>query len=404
MTTYNAESRTWSRKSDPKSDIIPSESYIGKAVLKRLQASDPERIVEVNHDTDECFSVSDVLKNTVTIAMNLNDLNLKVGDIVALYCRHNSYISSLAYGCYLNGTPWCPFDTMSDDLDYLLDYIMPTVLIYDEEFKPKVKETLQRLKLSCITHELVFGNPSSTNSVENVLLKKQDISGFIPKDLSPYGSSDQVIACISFTSGSTGKPKAVPIKNTMFVYEINGLADVPLLKHPNTNIISFSSIRWISQLALMLATVFFDIRRTSTGRYPDHVLICETIHKRKPTAVFVSTSMYFHVLEHFERSKEYDFSSLEYIIFGGEPFCTSLQSRFHDLIPDVRIFQGYGMTECGGTIALQSDLGSLNGGHLKKGFSIRIVDENGEKVSYDIRNSSNQRNSCISWILKKRNM
>lgn len=265
-------------------------------------------------------------------------------------------------------------------MDYLLDYLKPTIFIYDEEFSPKVKESLARLNLSCIKHKLVFGNPSAANSVHNVLLKTQDISSFKPKDLSQFGSPSNVIACISFTSGSSGRPKAVPITSDMFVYEINGFD--PIIIDSMTNVITFSSVRWISQLVLMFLPVFFNVRKTSSGLDVNTANISKIIHKRRPTAVFFCSSMCYAVMDYYFKSQVYDFNSVKLIICGGEHIDKSLLPKLQRMIPNVRLLKTYGMTECGGTIAGNSNLGSnINGGHLKKGFTIRIVDEDGSNVA-----------------------
>lgn len=110
MTTFNTQDKTWTTYADPKYDFLPMGSYLGESVLKKLQESKPEKVAEYNHDANEAVTIKDILDRTITVAGNLKDLGITSKDTIALFSRHNSYISSIAFGCYLNGSPWCPFD------------------------------------------------------------------------------------------------------------------------------------------------------------------------------------------------------------------------------------------------------------------------------------------------------
>lgn len=258
-----------------------------------------------------------------------------------------------------------------------MGYIRPTILIYDEEFKKEVKDSLNRLEM-CVK-ELIFGNPTLESSVENVLLKPQNIKSFVPKDLSKLKSADHLISCISFTSGSTGVPKAVPITHSMFINQINAVAYLD--EFNSKNIMSPSGIRWIAQLFIMFLPIFLNTKKTFSGKNPDPVNMCDAIHKWKVSAILTANSMLKAIFNHYESTPGYDFSSLEYLLSGGEPPCASMKSRFIEILPTIKISQGYGITECGGAIAFHN--GNINGGPLNRGFSCKIVDENGNNVGHN---------------------
>lgn len=111
MTTFNSENNTWTRYGDPSSDVIPMGSYLGTAILKKLEESDPNRIAEFHHDTNESVTIQEIHERTITVARNLLNLGIGKNDIIGLFSRQNSYTSSIAFGSYLNGSSWCPFDT-----------------------------------------------------------------------------------------------------------------------------------------------------------------------------------------------------------------------------------------------------------------------------------------------------
>lgn len=261
-------------------------------------------------------------------------------------------------------------------MDYLLDYIKPTIFIYDQEFLPEVKKSLERVKLN--TRELIFGNPSAPNSVEKVLLKPQVLSKFVPKDLTKIQPADNLIACISFTSGSTGVPKAVPLTHSMFVLQVNAIAETN--EFNSENMMSPSGIRWIAQLYIMLLPIFLGTKKTFSGQNPDPVNMCDAIHKWKVTSILTANSMLKSIVNHYESTPGYDFSSLKYFLSGGETPCASMRKRFKEILPHVKVTQGYGITECSGAIALYSGIENINGGPLCRGFSCKIVDDDGNSV------------------------
>lgn len=120
MATFNPSDNTWSNFADPKDDFFPMGSYLGEAILKKLAEYDPERVAEYNHDTNEVVTMKDIYERTIAVAENLKDLLKGPDDVVAFYSRHNSYISSITFGCYLNGNPFSAFDTFDQGKILLL--------------------------------------------------------------------------------------------------------------------------------------------------------------------------------------------------------------------------------------------------------------------------------------------
>lgn len=265
-------------------------------------------------------------------------------------------------------------------LDSIFDYIRPTILIYDKEFELEVKGSLKRLQLKEIRKTLIYGDPSSENSFEKVLLKKQDIFDFQPPDLSQYGSPDELTASIYFSSGTTGRSKGIKISHSLLVNEINGLLACPELSDPTLNILGLSALRWITQLYIMIIPIFYGSKRTITGKDPDPVNICRAIDKWNVTTIAGTNQILNSVFNNYSKSFDYNFSSVQVILTGGESPCKSINERINKILPNVVITYGYGVSECGGAIALQNDLGYLNGGHILRGFSARVVDENGTNI------------------------
>lgn len=214
------------------------------------------------------------------------------------------------------------------------------------------------------------------------MLKPLDISKFVPKDLTKVQTPDNLIASMVFTAGSTGLPKAALITHSMFVNQINALTDIEELR--TDNIMSTSAIRWISQLYIMFLPFVLGTTKTFSGKKSDPANICDAIQKWKVSAILSFGSNLMSIMKYYEECGSYDFSSMRYLISGGEAPCASMNKRFKEIMPSIKILQGYGITECGGGIAAQSNLSSVNGGPLCKGFSCKIVDENGNNVDHNV--------------------
>lgn len=109
-TTFDSVNRVWSNPANPEEDEISLESFLGTVILKKLEESNGDRIAEYNHDTGDLITIRTLHEGTITAAKNMQNLGIGKDDIVAIYARHNSYITKIAFACYVLGVPWCPLD------------------------------------------------------------------------------------------------------------------------------------------------------------------------------------------------------------------------------------------------------------------------------------------------------
>lgn len=96
-------------------------SFLGTVILKKLEESNGDRIAEYNHDTGDLITIRKLHEGTITVARNMQNLGIGKDDIVAIYARHNSYITKIAFACYILCVPWCPLDYVQG---FLLTYII----------------------------------------------------------------------------------------------------------------------------------------------------------------------------------------------------------------------------------------------------------------------------------------
>lgn len=113
MTEYDPKTKIWSHKSDSSKDVVPMGSYIGEALFKRFREADSHKIVEINGDTLEKWTIGNIHHGTIIAAKNLQELGIGPDDKLAFFSRFNSKITSIVCACYTLGIPFCPLDVMN---------------------------------------------------------------------------------------------------------------------------------------------------------------------------------------------------------------------------------------------------------------------------------------------------
>lgn len=259
---------------------------------------------------------------------------------------------------------------MTDDLEYLFDYIEPTILITDKEFE----EEMDLVCYEGLRKKIVFGVDA-----EEILLKPQHIKQFVlPKSFEK--SPDELVACMILTSGTTGKPKVSLISHSMLINCINALK-FSKFNSPRDKLVGTSGIRWISHINRMLAAIFYQSPQIFTGKDPDACNIAEIIEKFKGTTLIAPNSFLQFLFDYLKKNQGHDLSSLMAILNGGETPMTSVNQRWEQQFPGLVALNGYGMTEIGGLIAVNgSETLGINGGEIHGGFQVRVVGEDGETL------------------------
>jgi acyl-coenzyme A synthetase/AMP-(fatty) acid ligase len=170
---------------------------------------------------------------------------------------------------------------------------------------------------------------------------------------------------ILFSSGSTGKSKAA-------VHDF-----VPLLEKFTTprhsmraiTFLLFDHIGGINTLLYNLANGGCVV--TVQDRTPDSV--CAAIAKHRAQLLPTSPT-FINLMLVSEAYKRHDLSTLEMVTYGTEVMPESTLKRFHELFPQIRLLQTYGLSEVG---ILRSKSKSSDSLWVKvggEGFETRVVD------------------------------
>ena len=170
---------------------------------------------------------------------------------------------------------------------------------------------------------------------------------------------------ILFSSGSTGESKAA-------VHDITGILEKFKIRRNTLRTITFllyDHIGGVNTMFYILSNAGCII--TVEDRNPDKVL--RQIEKYKAELLPTSPTFLNLVLLS-EAYKNYDISSLKTITYGTEPMPEITLKRFHELFPDIKMQQTYGLSELG---ILRSKSKSSDSLWVKiggEGFETRVVE------------------------------
>ena len=110
---------------------------------------------------------------------------------------------------------------------------------------------------------------------------------------------------------------------------------------------------------------------------------CETVERERVSHTVLVPTM-INMLTQFSELKKYDLTSLERLAYGGSPMAPELIHRTREVLPHVKLVQGYGLSETGFLTGLQdhehTGTGSCLVGAPCPGIDVRVVDQSGKEV------------------------
>ena len=170
---------------------------------------------------------------------------------------------------------------------------------------------------------------------------------------------------VLFSSGSTGKSKAA-------VHDLNGILEkfkVPRHSLRSITFLLYDHIGGVNTMLYNLSNAGCII--TVQERSPDEVL---SAIEKYGIELLPTSPTFINLILLSEAYKRHDLSSLKTVTYGTEPMPESTLKRFHELFPETRLLQTYGLSEVG---ILRSKSKSSDSLWVKvggEGFETRIVD------------------------------
>jgi long-chain acyl-CoA synthetase len=191
----------------------------------------------------------------------------------------------------------------------------------------------------------------------------------------------EAILTLIYTSGTTGRPKGVEQTHANILANIHHLnywipyreGGVYLHAAPIFHILDFP---------FMFAAPAFGACQVTIPKFSPQSF-CETVERERVNRTVLAPTM-INMLTQFPELKNYDLTSLEVLAYGGSPMAPELIRRVRENLPNLKLIQGYGLTEAGFLTGLQDDEHTedrlMSCGRACPGIDVRVVDNSGKEV------------------------
>lgn len=157
------------------------------------------------------------------------------------------------------------------------------------------------------------------------------------------------IAAILFTSGSENLPKAVPLTHENMITDLHYAIH---RMHFRKDISMVGMLPPFHSLGLLLNVIFpvcTNIRCVYHPNPTDGEMLARLIAAYRTTFACGTPTFMANIMKHGTREQ---FKSLQYVVTGAEKCSEAVFELFREKCNNVRVFEGYGITECGPVVSL----------------------------------------------------
>jgi len=309
--------------------------------FERGLRDDPERICLI--DASGEYTYADVAARSHRTANALIAGGLQVEDCVAILSPNGAPALEAWIGTARAGGVWVGLAALAsiDENIYVINNRDTEWLFYHSNFE----DNIECIKTACpkLKHVICLDKAGANHPY---FLDYIADFGPLAPELPDY--RDKVIS--HFTSGgTTGQPKGAMWSNlTWEAWCANVYAHMPFKKPPVYLIASAMShgagvFAWP---AMAFGATLVCVPK------PDPINILEAMHKYRVTHTFLPPTLIYMMLAH-PRAPEFDFSAMDYLVYGGAPMSADKVKQAIDLFGSC-MTQIYGQAECPCTIGILS--------------------------------------------------
>ncbi|XP_055587058.1 uncharacterized protein LOC129739604 [Uranotaenia lowii] len=373
LTFYDPSTRVWrGTLAPPRYD--PHQS-LGGVVLSALDRF-PEKIAEINVESETRLTFGEMKLRTVRMAQNLTSLGYNETDTCTLVTLNSDHVAPLVYACLTLGITINPLEVSLPSIGFvhMLKTVKPSVVFCEQRSLQEVEAAMSMIDLS--VEVFVIGERvEGYKHVEDLLVETGEEDQFVPTDLEDAANR---VAVILSSSGSTGPSKAVCLSHAACIANMVGLFEF----HPDEIVLYFSSMYWLSGFATLISAVVAGSTQVMTRSpfSPEHIL--SIIEKYMVTWFFLVPEHLRSVINH-PKASQTDLSSIKRCLSGAAYVSCELKRNTELLIPGVDFMIAYGFTELAGVIAIAEK------GYYKEGSTgilnfycqAKIVDDTGKALA-----------------------
>ena len=293
------------------------------------------------------------------IAAALGKHGFRAGDRLAMLLPNESDYLELVYACAWLGVIAVPVNTRLSipEIDYLIADASPRGLIRHSSLPvPTVK-------------------PSWV-----LVLDQEPLE--VKSDRHPEAIYDpEAILALVYTSGTTGHPKGVVVTHANILANVNHLNYWMPYREGGVHLHA-APIFHILDFPFMFAAPAFGACQVAIPKFSPQSF-CETVQRERVSqSVLVPTMI--NLLTQFDNLGNYDLTSLETLAYGGSPMAPELMHRIREVLPNLKLIQGYGLSEAGFLTGLKDHEHNADRltscGRTCPGIDLRVVDESGKEL------------------------
>jgi long-chain acyl-CoA synthetase len=192
----------------------------------------------------------------------------------------------------------------------------------------------------------------------------------------------EAILALIYTSGTTGRPKGVVLTHANILANVDHLNYWMPYKEGGVHLHA-APIFHIADFPFMFATPAFGACQVTIPKFSPRSF-CETVERERVSHTVLVPTM-INLLTQFPDLKKYDLTSLEELAYGGSPMAPELIHRTREVLPNLKLLQGYGLSETGFLTALRdhehTEERLMSCGRTCPGIDVRVWDESGKEVA-----------------------
>ncbi len=289
----------------------------------------PDRIAITS--SDRSLSYSDLFAAAQSAAEEIRKHNVRY---VALLGVSSIAMPVAIFTAAYAGVPFVPLNyrLAENELDELIDRILPAVLIVDSAFAKRFKP---RDGLTIVDRDgFVAGLKIS-----------------VVGERLEAGFDGQAVAIQLFTSGTTGKPKAAVLRHENMMSYILGTLDFAGADEAEATLVSVPPYH-VAGIAAVLSSTYVGRRMVQLDNFDAEtwLKLCES---ERITNAFVVPTVLARIVDHLQADpKPRDLASLRAIAYGGGKMPLSVIEKAMELFPNADFTNAYGLTETSSTICL----------------------------------------------------
>lgn len=353
------------------------DTNIGLLLAKRAEPNTHvEALVDVA--TGRRFTFYELDQRANRVAHAAASRGIGPGDRVALLMMNGPEFIEAFFGLAKIGAVIVPLNwrLVPDELPFILRNSGARMLLYGSDFSENVAALHARGPAATELTDWIEIGPADGRKpfAEHYDSLMEASSPGAPG----LGGSDDDLLFIMYTSGTTGLPKGSMHSHESFLWAVITFAVTAELRFKDRYAIALPAFH-VGALLPMVINVYRGITNVVLREFEPTVM-WEVIETERITATLAVPSMLNFMLL-VPEFRDYDYSSLRWIISGATPVPVTLIERYAEI--GIEIHQAYGLTESGGPACLISpDDALVRIGSTGKAFfhtEVKVVDEHGEE-------------------------